>query len=117
METQTMETKKVILKNCAPLTDYMSKINKTQIDNAKDIDILMLMYNLIEYNDNYSKTSGIFRPYYRDEPALNYTGAIIDFLHANNNSASFKFKQKITSQTGNDGKKDVEIWKYLSNFW
>ena len=50
--------KKVIFKNCAPFTDCVSKINNTQVDNAKDIDILMLMYNLIECSNNYSKTSG-----------------------------------------------------------
>ena len=45
-----------------------SGINNTEIDNAKDIDILMAMYNLIEYSDNYSKTSGSLWQYYRDEP-------------------------------------------------
>ena len=50
--------KKVIFKNCAPFTNCISKINNTQVDNAKDIDIVMPMYNLIEYRDNYSKTSG-----------------------------------------------------------
>ena len=50
--------KKVIFKNCAPFTNCISKINNEQIDNAECIDIVMPMYNLIEYNDNYSKTSG-----------------------------------------------------------
>ena len=49
--------KKVIFKNCAPFTNCISEINNTLIDNAKDIDIIMPMYNLIEYNDNYSKTT------------------------------------------------------------
>ena len=49
---------KVIFKNFAPFTDCIPKINNTQIDNAKNIDIVMPMYNLIEYSDNYSKTSG-----------------------------------------------------------
>ena len=53
----------------------------------------MPMYNLIEYSNNYSKTSGSLWQYYRGEPAL--TG----------NSGSFKFKQKITGSTGDDGKK------------
>ena len=52
------KNKKVILKNCAPFTNCISKINDTDIDNAKCIDIVMPMYNLIEYSDNYSKTSG-----------------------------------------------------------
>ena len=50
--------KKVIFKNCAPFTNCISEVNNTQIDNAKDIDIVMPMYNLIEYSDNYAKTTG-----------------------------------------------------------
>ena len=50
--------KKVIFKNCALFTNCISEINNTQIDNAQDIDIVMPIYNLIEYSDNYSKTSG-----------------------------------------------------------
>ena len=50
--------KGVIFKNCAPFTNCISKINNTQVDNARDIDIVMPMYNLIEYCDNFAKTSG-----------------------------------------------------------
>ena len=50
--------KGVIFKNCAPFTKCINRINNTEIDNAKDIDIVMPMYNLIEYSDNYSKTFG-----------------------------------------------------------
>ena len=50
--------KKIIFKVCAPFTNCISKINNAQLDNVKDIDIVMPMHNLIEYNDNYSKTSG-----------------------------------------------------------
>ena len=50
--------KKVIFKNCAPFTGCISKINSTQVDNAEDVDIVMSMYNLIEYSDSYSKKSG-----------------------------------------------------------
>ena len=49
--------KKVIFKNCAPFTDCISKINKIQVDIAKDTGIVMPMYNLIECSDNYLKTS------------------------------------------------------------
>ena len=49
--------KKVIFKNCASFTECISRINNTQVDDAKCIDIIMLMYNLIEYSDNHSKTS------------------------------------------------------------
>ena len=47
--------KGVIFKNCAPFTDCISEVNNTQIDNAKDIDVVIPMYHLIEYSDNYSK--------------------------------------------------------------
>ena len=50
--------KKVISKNCAPFTDSINEINNTLAKNAKHIDIVMPMYNLIEYSDNYLKTSG-----------------------------------------------------------
>ena len=50
--------KKVIFNNCAPFTSCINKINNTQTDNAEYLDIVMPMYNLIEYSDNYSKTSG-----------------------------------------------------------
>ena len=79
----------------------------------------MSIYNLIEYSDVYSKTSGSLWQYYRDEPALGNNN-IIDFLANNNNTISFKFKQQITGQTGNDGTKKFEIivsLYYLSNFW
>ena len=48
----------VVFKNYTPFTECMREINNTQIDNAKDIDAVMLMYNLIEYKDNYSKKLG-----------------------------------------------------------
>ena len=78
------------------------------------------MYNLREYSDAYSKTSGSLRQYYRDEPGLDANDDIIDFPPNNNNSASFRFIQEITAQTRNDGTKDIEIMvplKYISNFW
>ena len=111
--------KKVMFKNCAPFTNCISEINNTQIDNAKDIDIVMPMYNLIEYSDNYAKTTGSLWQYCKDIPARNANGDIAIFAEYNITD-SFKFKAKITGQTGNDGTKDVEIMvplKYLSNFW
>ena len=50
--------KKVIFENCTPFTECKSETNNTQVDSAKYIDRVMPMYNLIEYSDNYSKTSG-----------------------------------------------------------
>ena len=112
--------KKVIFKNCASFTDCITKRNNTQVDDAQKIDLVMPMYNLVEYSDAYSKTSGNLWQYYRDQPVLDNNGNITDFLHDNNNSASFKFKQKITWQTENGGMKYLEIMvplKYLSHFW
>ena len=111
--------KKVIFKNCAPFTNCISEINNTQIDNAKDIDIVMPMYNLIEYSDNYAKITRSLWQYCKDILARDNNDEIAAF-DANNLNDSFKFKAKITGETGNDGTKDVEIivsLKYLSNFW
>ena len=80
--------KAVTFKNCAPFTKCISRINNTDIDNAHDIDIVKAMYNLIEYSDNYSKTSGSLWHYYKDDPNVNLA-----------NSKSFKSKVKITGKT------------------
>ena len=77
------------------------------------------MYKLIEYSDNYSKTSGGLWQYCKEIPAVNDNDNIVDFNGANANN-SFNFKTKITGKTNNDGRIDVEIMvplKYLSNFW
>ena len=97
--------KNIAIKNCAPVSNFVSEINNTQIDNAKDINIVMPMYNLIKYSDNYSKISGSLWNYYRDEPFLNANGAIADFPADKNNIVSFKFKANIAGRTRNDGTK------------
>ena len=77
------------------------------------------MCNLIEYSDNYSKTSGSLWQYCKDIPAVDNNNAIVDFTN-NNLNDSFNFKVEITGQTGNNATKNVEIMvpiKYLSNFW
>ena len=110
---------KVIFKNCAPFTNCISEINNTQIDNAKDIDIVMPMYNLIEYSDNYAKTTGSLWQYCNDIPTRNNNNQLVNFA-INNLTDSLNFKVKFTGQTDDDGTKDVEIMvslKYLSNFW
>ena len=102
--------KGVTFENCAPFTKGISRINNTDIHNAQDIDIVMPVYNLIEYSDNYSKTSGSLWQYYKDDPNDNIA-----------DPESFKFKVKITGKTPDDGNtKDIEIivsLKFLSNFW
>ena len=80
----------------------------------------MPVYNLIEYTDNYSITSGSLWQYYRDESFLDANGVVADFPAANNSSPLFLFKQKITDKTVAGGREDVEIMvplRYLSNFW
>ena len=64
-----------IFQNCAPFTKFIIKINDTEIDTAQDIDIVMPIYNLIEYSDNYSKTSGSLWQYNKDELNHNLTGS------------------------------------------
>ena len=93
---------KLIFKNCAPFSNCISKINNTQIDNAKYINIVMPMYNLIEYRDNYSKTSGSLWQYCKETPAVNNTGNIVNFIDGANATDSFNFKTKITDQIDDD---------------
>ena len=66
-------SKRIVFKNYGPITGCISNINNTQIDNAKDIEVAMQIYNLIEYGDNYSKTSESLWQYHRDEPNDNIT--------------------------------------------
>ena len=111
--------KKVVFKNCAPFTNCISKINNTQIGNAQYIDIVMPMYSLIEYTENYSKTSGSLWQYCKEMPAVGYNDAIIDFNGANATD-SFSFKAKITCQTNNNGIITIEMMlalKYVSSVW
>ena len=84
--------KEVIFKHCAPFINCETEINNAEIDNAKYIDIVIPMSNLIEYSDNYSKTSGSLWEYYRDEPNDNLT-----------DSESFKSEMKITGKIPNNG--------------
>ena len=100
--------KGAIFKNWAPFTDCISKINNTQIDNAKYLDDVMPMYNLIKYSNNYLKTWGSVWQYYKDDPNDNTV-----------ESQSFKYKFKITWKTPASGNtKDAKIevpLKYLNN--
>ena len=76
-----------IFKNCAPFIECTGEINRTQIDYARDLNVAMSMYNLIEYSNNYSKTSGSLWKYYRDEANATLT-----------DSESFRFKVRITGK-------------------
>ena len=77
-----------------PATAAMTYNANTQVDDANDIDVVMPMYILIEYSDNYSKTPGILWQYQRDEPAINAgNGDIVDFSAANAATNQFKIKE------------------------
>ena len=92
-------------------------MNNTQINNAKGLDVVILMYSLIEYSNSYSKTSRILWKYCSDQSAVNDDGAIVNFPA--NATSFFKFKDKVTHKTSGDKTKNVEIMiplKYLSNF-
>ena len=94
------KTKMVTFKNCTQFNDCISEINNKQEDNDKGMDIVMLMYNLVEYSDNDLRTSGNLWQCYRDEASLNNADAILDFTGFNQNNKLFQYKQKITGATG-----------------
>ena len=109
--------KKVILKCCAPFTNFISEIINTQVDNAKDIDVVMPVYNSIEYSDDYSKTFARLQQYCKDTPAVNDNGNIVEFNGANATD-SYNFKAKIKGQTDENGRiNNVEIMVPLNYFW
>ena len=104
-------------KNCTPFKKCRTEINETFVDDAEHINIAMPMYNLIEYSNNYSDTSGSLWQFKRDE-----TEGYVDLT--NNNSSSFKYKSSFIGDTDAGGanrkKEGVKIaiqLKYVSNFW
>ena len=114
--------KAVAFKNSAPFMNCISKIDGAKIDNAEYLNVVMPMYNLLEYSENYRKATGSLPNYYRDEPSNPLS----------TNSESFQYKKIITGNTynigdGEDnhnankvGKNETEIvipLKRLSNFW
>ena len=105
----------VIFKNCAPFEKCRTEINGTFVDEADFINITMPIYNLIEYCDNYSDTSGSLWNFKRDE-IVNNTDVTND-----DNAPSFKYKSNLIGNTENNGTKNgVKIavtLKYLSYFW
>ena len=105
---------KVAFKNCAPFKDCRTEINDTFVDYADFINITMPMYNLIEYSDNYSDTSGSLWQFKRDETEED-VGLTLNTNHIPNNSSPFKYKSSFITN-----RNDVNIavpLKYLSNFW
>ena len=120
----------LILKNNAPFVSCITKINNELIEDAEDLDIIMPMYNLLEYSKNYKKTIGSLYNYYRDELTndVNNNFANINVVNSN----AFKYKNKITGNAYNiaaafagydankEGMQVIELaipLKYLGNFW
>ena len=114
---------RLALKNCAPFTKCNLEIIDEHVDTAENLDIVMPMYNLIEYSDNYQDSSATLYQYKRDEPPEDNA---VDDLTADN-SSSFKYKIKLLgniSQLDADaarvGRLNVKVvvpLKYLSNFF
>ena len=84
---------KAIFKNCAPFRKYRAEINETFIDEAEHVNIVIPMYNLIEYSDNYSDTSGSLWHFNRDEQSLENNGNLFDL--SADYSSSFKYKSNL----------------------
>ena len=100
----------VIFKNCALFEKCRTEINETLVDEATHINITMPMYNLIEYSDNYSDTSGTLWQFSRDE-IINNADVTND-----NNSFSFKYKANLIGNTGKNGRKNgVKILEIIRN--
>ena len=136
------QNRPLILENNAPFISYISKINNELIEDAEDLDIVMLMYNLLEYSKNYRKTTGSFYNYYRAELSDDNDNDNFDNIKVVNSEA-FKYKNKVIGNTynvdstipnpagsarianpnyvaNNSGKRSIELatpLKYLGNFW
>ena len=129
---QKNKNKKVTFKNNAPFINCISKINGVKIDNAEDLDVVMPMYNLLEYSKNYKKTTGSLWNYYRDEPTNPLSSNSESFKYKTNITGNtYNIDEKITDDDGNEvdnpkydankvGKNETEVvipLKHLSNFW
>ena len=111
----------MVFKNDAPFINCISKINGIKIDNAEDLDVVMPMYNLLEYSKNDRKTTGSSWNDYRDEP--NSSVGANNITHSILNSESFDYKANFMENcvtNNNFTKNNVKVvvpLKYLSNFW
>ena len=120
--TNAVNATRLALKNCEPFTKCNLEINDEHVDTAENLDIVMPMYNLIEYSDNYQDSSATLYQYKRDESPED--DAVADLTA--DNSDSFKYKIKllgnVTEVAGNAAgvrRLNVKVvpLKYLSNFF
>ena len=106
------------LKNCAPFIKCNLEINDEHVDTAENLDIIMPMYNLIEYSDNYQDSSATLYQYKRDEPPANLINNLTQV-----NSKSFNYKIKLLGNpvhAGGIARRNVKIvvpLKHLSSFF
>ena len=109
----------MVFKNCAPFTRCVTHINDECIDTSENLGIIMPMYNLFEYSDNYTDTSGSLWQFKRDEQNMNNDGNPDNVTTAD--STSFECKSNILGNTADDGvlknTKTVVPLRYLSKFW
>ena len=114
---------RLALKNCAPFIKCNLEINDGHADTAENLDIVMPMYNLIEYSDNYQDSSVTLYQYKRDEPPED--DAVADLTANNSDSLKYKIKLlgNVTAVAGNAvGVRRLNVkvavpLKYLSNFF
>ena len=121
----------VILKNNAPFVSRITRINSELIEDGDDLDIVVSMYNLLEYSKNHRKTIELLYNYYRDELSDDADDNNFDNIKVVN-SNTFKYKNKIIANMYNvnagadgydvnkNGTQEVELaipLKYLGNFW
>ena len=124
--------KVVEFKNNAPFINCISKINGIKIDNVEDLDVVMPVYNFLEYSKNYRKTTGSLQNYYRDEPSYPLSSNSEPFNYKTSiTGKTYTVDDKITSDDSNEvdnpkndatkaGKNESEVvipLKYLSNIW
>ena len=94
------KNKPLILKNNASFVSCITRINGELIEDSDDLDIVMLMYNLLEYSKNYKKTIESLYNYYRDELSDDADDNNFDNIKVVN-SNTFKYKNKLTGNTYN----------------
>ena len=95
----------IAFKNGAPFTRCVTHINDEHVETAENLDIIMFMYNLIEYSDNYADSFGSLYQFKRDESPMNDAGNFLNV--ALDNSASFKCKANLLGKATDDDGNDI----------
>ena len=121
--TNAVNATRLALKNCAPFTKCNLEINDEHVDTAENLNIVMPMYNLIEYSDNYQDSSATLYQYKRDKPPE--VNAITDLTADNSDSLKYKIKllgnvPQLDADAARVGILNVKVvvpLKYLSNFF